>query len=227
MRKQVRCGVQVPQTAQLRVRCIDGMGGRHLRTNYVLIDFESVQPASLAALEQDPYRVVVFVGSTQAKLPFEVVATIQRMGERAQYIKISGAGSNALDFHIAFYIGELATQDPTAFFHIISKDAGFDPLIKHLKTRHIFAARSKSIEEMPQVKASPKKSAQERARAFSEALRQPKSTKPRTEKTLTRHVAAYFKKQQLSDLEVAAVVSAMQGAGYITVADGKIAYLLA
>ncbi|MHB1018516.1 MAG: PIN domain-containing protein [Coriobacteriia bacterium] len=198
-----------------------------MRTNFVLIDFESVQPTSLAALEQDPYRVVVFVGATQAKLPFEVVSSIQRMGERAQYVKISGAGPNALDFHIAFYIGELASQDPAAFFHIISKDAGFDPLIKHLKARHIFAARSKSIEEMPQVKASPKKSAQERARAFAETLRQPKSTKPRTDKTLTRHVATYFKKQELSDLEVTAVVSAMQEAGYITVVDGKVAYSLA
>ena len=203
------------------------MGDERLRTNFVLVDFESVQPTSLAALEQDPYRVVVFVGATQAKLPFEVVASIQRMGERAQYVKISGAGPNALDFHIAFYIGELATHDPTAFFHIISRDAGFDPLIKHLKGRHIFAARSKSIEDMPQVKASPKKSAQERARAFAETLRQPKSTKPRTDKTLTRHVATYFKKQQLSDLEIAAVVSAMQEAGYISVVDGKIAYTLA
>src|SRR5450756_2082834 len=91
-------------------------GGPELRTNVVLIDFESVQPASLSALEQDHYRVVVFVGATQAKLPFEVVSAIQRMGERAEYVKITGSGSNALDFHIAFYIGRIAAQDPTAFF---------------------------------------------------------------------------------------------------------------
>lgn len=198
-----------------------------MRTNYVLIDFESVQPASLSALEHDLYRVIVFVGATQARLPFEVVSATQRMGERAQYVKMSGSGPNALDFHIAFYIGELAAQDPTAFFHIISKDTGFDPLVRHLKGRHIFAARSASIEEMPQVRVSPKKTAQERARAFAESLRQPKSTKPRTDKTLARHIATYFQKQQPSDEEVAAVVAAMQKAGYLAINAGKVTYTLA
>ena len=40
-----------------------------MRSNVVLIDFESVQPGSLEALEKDHYRVVIFVGATQAKLP--------------------------------------------------------------------------------------------------------------------------------------------------------------
>lgn len=197
-----------------------------MRTNYVLIDFESVQPASLAALEADHYRVLVFVGSTQAKLSFEVVSAIQRMGERAQYVKMSGAGPNALDFHIAFYIGEIAARDTTAFFHIISKDTGFDPLIRHLKTRNIFAARSSSVEEMPTPKPPAKKSAQERARMFLESLRQPKSTKPRTDKTLSRHVASFFQQQKLSENEVAAVVSALQESGSVSIASGKVTYSL-
>jgi hypothetical protein len=29
-----------------------------------------------------------------------------------------------------------AGADPTGFFHIVSKDKGFDPLIEHLQTRH-------------------------------------------------------------------------------------------
>ena len=201
-------------------------GGLRVRTNVVLIDFESVQPQSLAALEQDHYRIFVFVGATQAKLPFEVVSAIQRMGDRAQYVKISGSGPNTLDFHIAFYIGHIAAQDPTTFFHVISKDTGFDPLIRHLKTRHIFAARSASIEEMPQAKPGSKKLARERAEMFAESLRQPKSTKPRTSETLARHIAAFFQKLQLSVEEVAAVVDALQTAGYVSLVDGKVAYSL-
>jgi hypothetical protein len=198
-----------------------------LRIHYVLIDFESVQPTSLAALEEDPYRVLVFVGTTQSKLSFDVVSSIQRMGDRARYMKMSGAGPNALDFHIAFYIGELAAGDPTAFFHIISKDTGFDPLIKHLKERHISARRLASIEEMPQVRATAKGLAQERARVFAEALRQPKATKPRTEKTLGRHIAAFFQKQKLSEVEIESVVASMIADGHIRIADGKVAYVLA
>ena len=197
-----------------------------MRTNVVLIDFENVQPASLASLEQAHYRVVVFVGATQAKLPFDVVSAIQRMGDRGEYVKISGSGPNALDFHIAYYIGRMSAQDPTAFFHIISKDAGFDPLIHHLKTKHIFAVRSATIEDMPLVKAGTKQSAGERAGVYVEQLRQPKSTKPRTERTLGRAIAAFFGKQKLSDGEISAIIASMQQDGFVRIVEGKVAYAL-
>jgi hypothetical protein len=197
-----------------------------VRSNVVLIDFENVQPASLKALEQEHYRVVVFVGATQAKLPFEIVSAIQRMGDRAEYVRISGIGPNALDFHIAFYIGQYAAQDPTAFFHIISKDAGFDPLILHLKTKHIYSARSESVEAMPQITVNPKKASEDRARVFVELLRQPKSTKPRSDKTLGRAIAAFFGKQKLTEPEVSAVIAAMQKAGHAKIVEGKVTYSL-
>lgn len=69
-----------------------------------MIDFESVQPPSLAALAPEFFRVKVFVGATQSKLPFDLVTAIHQMGDRAEYIKIAGVGPNALDFHIAYYI---------------------------------------------------------------------------------------------------------------------------
>jgi hypothetical protein len=61
-----------------------------LRTNYVLIDHESVQPKALAMLDQDHFRLMVFVGAMQAKLNFETAAAVQRLGARAQYVKITG-----------------------------------------------------------------------------------------------------------------------------------------
>lgn len=197
-----------------------------MRTNVILIDYENVQPASLAALEPEHYRVVVFVGAAQAKLPFDLVSSIQRMGERAEYVKIPGTGPNTLDLHIAFYIGQLAAQDPGTFFHIISKDTGFDPLIRHLKARHIYSARSESIEEMPLVKADGKKVSEERAKAYVKSLCQPKSTRPRTDKTLARAIIAYFGNQQLSDSEVSGIIAAMQTSRAVTISDGKVAYSL-
>ena len=194
-----------------------------MRTNYVLIDFESVQPASLVALEQEHFRVLAFVGANQAKVPFDLAAALQRMGDKAQYIKIAGNGPNALDFHVAFYIGELAAGEPGAYFHVISKDTGFDPLIKHLRARKIWAARSVTIEEIPLVKAGNTKSPEERAVLFFEKLQQPKVTRPRTEKTLASALASFFQKQ-ISDEEVAAVIAAMRRASFIDVLDGKITY---
>jgi hypothetical protein len=194
-----------------------------LRPNIVLIDFESVQPASLAALAPEHFQVKVFVGATQSKLPFDLVTAMQQMGDRAEYIKIAGVGRNALDFHIAYYIGRISPKEPEAFFHIISKDTGFDPLIQHLKDNRIFCGRWQSLEEIPAVKAAQVKSPEERAILFLSRLLQPKATKPRTEKTLHRAIASYFQRQ-LAEQEVAAIVEALQRPGHLSITDGKVVY---
>ncbi len=68
--------------------------------------------------------------------------------------------------------------------------------------------------------------AEGRARIFADSLRQPKSTKPRSDKTLGRAIAVFFGKQKLSDAEVAAVVVAMQKAGHANIVEGKVTYSL-
>ncbi|MFZ6694617.1 PIN domain-containing protein [Stenotrophomonas acidaminiphila] len=119
------------------------------RINYVLIDHENVQPTDLGLLDRADIRLWVFVGAGQAKLSSELAIQMQAMRERADYVRICGNGPNALDFHIAFYIGQLSGNDPDGFFHIISRDTGFDPLVEHLKARKIRACRSASIAGMP------------------------------------------------------------------------------
>ena len=79
-------------------------------TNYVLIDFENVQPKNLEVLSRHPFKVLVFVGASQTKVPYDLAEAMQQLGENARYIKIGGNGNNALDFHIAFYVGELSSQ---------------------------------------------------------------------------------------------------------------------
>ena len=123
-----------------------------LNMNYVLIDFENVQPDSLEQLDRDYFKLLVFVGASQEKVPFDMAASLHRFGDRMEYIKISGNGPNALDFHIAYYIGRLAAADPAAYFHIISKDAGFDPLIEHLRAKKVNARRVRTIFDIPLVK---------------------------------------------------------------------------
>lgn len=129
-----------------------------MNPHYVLIDYENVQVKSLALLKGDQFRVRVFLGKTNTKIHSELAIALQRLGERAEYITLESSGANALDFHIAYYLGVLATTDPTAYFHIISKDKGFDPLIQHLKARAMHAARATSIEAMSGIESMTKPS---------------------------------------------------------------------
>ncbi|MBS0206298.1 MAG: hypothetical protein JSS49_25700 [Planctomycetes bacterium] len=194
-----------------------------MRNNVVLIDFENVQPESLDRLTEDHFRIVVFVGAYQTKLPFDIVASLQKLGSRAEYVKISGSGSNALDFHIAYCIGAMSAVDPTAFFHIVSKDTGYDPLIQYLRTKKILADRVKDISEIPVVKSARTKSQEERVRFVIDKLAQQKAAKPGSVKTLTSSITSLFQKQ-LPDDEVAAVIAVMEKQGIISVAGTKVTY---
>lgn len=196
-----------------------------MRTNYVLIDYESVQPEDLSALRHDHFRVVVFVGAHQNKLPYETAAALQQMGSNAEYVKISGTGPNALDFHIAFYVGQLAGREPEAYFHIVSKDAGFDPLISHLKTRKLRAQRVKTLGDIPLLKAGNDKSAPERITRIVNDLCKREAAKPRTVATLTSTIGALFLKQ-LSPDEISSLLKALQELGYVSISGNKVSYNL-
>lgn len=196
-----------------------------MRTNYVLIDYENVQPSSLLGLDAEHFRVLVFVGASQNKLTFEIAAALQKLGPRAEYVKIAGNGPNALDFHIAFHIGHLSALDPSAFFHIISKDTGFDPLIQHLKERKVFASRSKDVTEIPLLKAANSKTTPEKIDVVVANLQQRGASKPRTLKTLTSTINSLFQKQ-LSDEDLVGLLKGLQAMGIINVNDTKVTYTL-
>ena len=53
-----------------------------MRTNYVLIDYENVQPKSLDHLAGEHFRVIVFAGAQQ-KLTVDFAASVQPLGSRA------------------------------------------------------------------------------------------------------------------------------------------------
>lgn len=169
--------------------------------------------------------MIVFVGATQNKIPFDIANALQRLGNKAEYVKISGNGSNALDFHIALYIGQLVSADPAAFFHIISNDTGFDPLIRHLKDKKVLAARSKAIAEIPLFKTSNSRTLEEKLLVVLTKLRQLGSSKPHTVKTLSSSIASLFQKQ-LNDEECAALVQECKAKGWIGVANEKVSYTL-
>jgi hypothetical protein len=196
-----------------------------LQTNYVLIDFENVQPKNLAVLAEHNFRVYLFVGANQTKLSFDLASAMQELGEKASYIKISGNGPNALDFHIAYYVGEISQKDPGAYFHIISKDTGFDPLIQHLKKGGLKIHRERDIGEIPVLKVSSSTTDTEKLEAVIKNLSGRGQSKPRKLKTLANTINSIFT-EKLSDQELADLIDQMTSTGKILVKDGNVSYRL-
>jgi hypothetical protein len=86
-----------------------------MKTNHVLINYENMQPALADALSQPVVKVWVFLSVQQAKVKVDLLDLLQRKGSDARVIKMTSSGRNALDFHMACYLGELATMDAGAY----------------------------------------------------------------------------------------------------------------
>lgn len=196
-----------------------------MATNYVLIDFENVQPRNLELLTTHPFKVFVFVGASQSKVSFDLADSMQLLGNNARYIKIAGNGQNALDFHVAFYLGKLAEKDKGANFYIISKDKGFDPLVKHLKGRKISVQRVKDLAEIPPLRVSVTTSGDEKVAAIVKNLGGRGQSRPRKVKTLENTINNLFTKK-LEKNELAALVKELQKRKLIVVNKGNVSYKL-
>ena len=196
-----------------------------MKTNYVLVDYENVQPTDLAKLRDGPFKVRVFLGANQPKIPVALATAIQVLGANAEYVVLEAAGSNALDFHIAYYIGLLSAQDSSAFFHVISKDTGFDPLVKHLKAKGVFAQRSVSVSAIPYFKAASQVASDARIETALAHLIKLKSAKPRAEKTLRSTLHALFKKE-LSDDQLSSLFAGLCKRGIVKVDGTRVSYEL-
>lgn len=195
------------------------------RTNFVLVDFENVQPKDIGLLKDGPFNVKIFLGPNQSKIPVVLAATLQSLGGSAEYIILETAGNNALDFHIAYYIGTLSAVEPTAFFHIISKDSGFDPLLKYLRGKKIFAQRSTCIADIPFFKPSLPAAPKAQVEAVIADLVRRKASKPRTQKTLLNTLHALFKKE-LTEQQLTELFSELCKSGIVKVDGIKVSYAL-
>lgn len=194
-------------------------------SNYVLIDFENVQPKNLEILENHSFKIYVFVGANQTKVPFDLAETMQKFGENARYIKISGNGKNALDFHIALYLGKLSIQNPEGFFHIISKDTGFDPLVKHLRENKIRAHRENDLAEIPVLQISAASNLEEKIQAIVKNLVGRGQSRPRKIQTLSNTINSLFT-ENLEEKELEKILKMLQTKKYISINDSRVTYSL-
>ena len=126
-----------------------------MELTHILIDFENVQPQDMSLLRGDQYRVMIFRGSHQNKLDFDMVESLQPLGTNVTHVRSDRQGKNALDFHIAFYLGRLLQEHvrsgsherETAKFILVSKDGGFDALLSHIQSLGYTAMKAATIGE--------------------------------------------------------------------------------
>lgn len=197
------------------------------RVNYIFIDYENVQPNMFKFPDEYIFKVFIFVGSNQKKLPIEFVESIQSLGDNAKYILISGSGKNALDFHIAYYLGKYSEESSDGYFHIVSKDSGYDPLVKHIKEKKILINRYSDINDIPAIKSSDNDllPIDKKVALVAEHLKRRGNTKPRKPETLTNAINSLFARK-LNDKQLKEIINYMVNKKLIEIKDKKLSYSL-
>lgn len=218
-----------------------------MATNYVLVDFENVQPENLEALANGAFKVKVFVGAQQAKgrVSFEFSESMQKLGSHAEYVRVARSGSNAVDMHIAFYMGRLIEKEPHARVFVISRDTDFDPLMEHLQDKGSVCRRVKTIAEVlkfaqrapapPAPKSASRAAAQTPAKKAQSDRLAPiikqlhsLSGKPSTRKKLAQTIDNYFRHHggPMTDKAVEQLIDELIRLKYVSQSGSKVSYHL-
>ena len=191
---------------------------------YILIDYENVKAVDLEPIVDKSYHLMVFVGASQSKISTDFAMQVQNL-RTAEYVRISGNGHNALDFHIAYMIGRLAEREPEASFHIVSKDRGFDPLITYIKSGKTRISRVSDLFEIPALRLPKAVGDDAIIDDVVKNLAGRGSSKPRKLRTLASTIGSLFK-DGLSDDEVQSVIARLEARGDIVVDQEKVSYNL-
>ncbi|MGE0859547.1 MAG: PIN domain-containing protein [Gammaproteobacteria bacterium] len=218
--------------------------------NHVLVDFENVHHIDPAIIGAKSVSLTILVGAKQTKLDAEMVVKLFEHSASVQLIRLTSSDKNAVDFALAYYLGRAVLADPTAYFHIVSKDSGYDPLIAHLASRHVrvrrhndfstltFASSAVTATAAPKTAAKPKPTTatatpkadaveqMENARLVLERLRKSAANRPKKKKTLLSHLQNGLN-GGATEADAAKLLQRFVAEGYVKIDDkGSVTYHL-
>jgi len=188
--------------------------------NYVFVDYENVHELDLALIGSKTVYFTLLLGALQTKLDAALVEKLIEHAAAVQLVRLSSTRKNALDFTLAYYMGKAVQADPNAYFHIVSKDTGFDPLVEHLGSRHIRARRHNDFTTLTfsatsQVKAG---EPEELLPSVLAHLRKSTTNLPKKKKALVSDLES-FCRTSASGAEIDAVIKQLIQKGHVKMGD--------
>jgi hypothetical protein len=188
--------------------------------NKLLIDFENVQMVDLAQLDES-FQITIFVGANQTRIPIELVASAQKLGNRIDWQCVDAHGRNALDFFIACELGRLLEKSPQMHCFVLSKDKGFDPLLRQLNKAGLKCKRLDNLLDIASKATPPEEPYYKRV---VELLgKSEKNSRPRKRKTLSQHISSMFQKK-IKQSEIDLIVDRLFSSKLISETNNTITY---
>ena len=198
--------------------------------NYVLVDGENIPDVDLKLFGDESIHLILLFGARKSKLNVDLVEKLVEHAASVKFIRLTSSGKNALDFALAYYLGQAAAADPAAHFHLISKDTGYDPLIAHLLSRQLKVQRHADYSflngatKLPAAKAPkapPAKVSAAKPDPFKQLvdhLRIKAATRPKTKKRLFGLMKTFLGKDE-SEAAKENLFDRLKDAGHLTSDD--------
>jgi NTP pyrophosphatase (non-canonical NTP hydrolase) len=168
---------------------------------HVLLDYENVQPteAELRALVPDASQVWVFHGAHQR----QVAERFASFGADVTAVPLSKTGKNALDFHLSFYMGYIASRNQASAMVVVANDKGYEPMLEHARSmgfavrqvghgqaKPAVSVKAASAAKPVAKKAPAKKAAAKKVPAKKAAAKQPTVKQAPAKKAAAKKAAA-------------------------------------
>jgi PIN domain len=188
--------------------------------NHVFVDFENVHEVNPAVIGARSVSLTLLLGARQTKLDAALVEKLMEHAATVQLVRLTTSGNNSLDFALAYYVGRAVMTDPTGHFHIVSKDTGFEPLIEHLRSRHIHAQRHDDFTTLafPGVAKPPSVPLKDLMPRVLEHLGKHVNNRPKRKKTLLSHLRAFLG-NAVTEADVVDLVEKLSKAGRLSIGD--------
>lgn len=154
---------------------------------YVYVDYENIN--NLTSLVEIEGKYFFFIGATQKNIRTELI--LSTSNKSIEWIKISGNGKNALDFHIVYELAKNSHEKNVEHI-ILSKDTVFDPLILTLKKNNIHIRRVINLKDI-NGKMKNDSENQNIDKILNNLKKINKTKRPQTVKKLEAHIKAFDK----------------------------------
>jgi hypothetical protein len=216
--------------------------------NHVFVDLENVKTIDTAVVASKNLRLYLFLGPQNKKLDVAVVECLLQHSQTVQMIRSPKAGKNALDFVLSYHLGQVVLTDPKGYFHIVSKDTGFDALVELLKSRNtkvkrhddwkslsihasvkppaVTAVAAPAAKPTPDPKSPTKSNLSNGAAKMLESLKKSATNRPKKNKTLITH-ARNFSGKDKPDTDAEKLIAELKRAKALEIDEkGNVSYLI-
>lgn len=188
---------------------------------HVLLDYENVQPTpeQVRALVPDARQVWVFHGPHQR----DVEQRFASFGGDATAVPISKTGKNALDFHLSFYMGYIASKNPGSAMVVIANDKGYEPMLAHARAMGFAVRRVAHGKAAPAAKKAAatkvvaKKTPAKKAATKKVAAKAPAAKQPAAKKVAATKASAALAAKKAPAKKAAAAKAPVPAAKKVTV----------